>query len=132
VVVLDIYKDIDEIKPIMSTPDFEGRNCYWYFRNYGLYQILDAKIMDKFMSSMWRGIDDVNCSIMDYSTSYHIINGDSESLRPNTILKTLRERMFTYNKESLHHNYKFRVWLQSMELRHAIEGCFSIFMTFIF
>jgi len=50
VVALGIYKNIDEMRPIMSTPDFEGRNCFWYFRNYDLYQILDAQITDQFIS----------------------------------------------------------------------------------
>ena len=48
--ILDIYKEPEEMIYIMKTPDLEGRNCYWYFSNYDLYKILDAKIMDKFMT----------------------------------------------------------------------------------
>ena len=29
--VLDIYHSPEEMVPIMEEPDFEGRNCYWYF-----------------------------------------------------------------------------------------------------
>ena len=48
--ILDIYKDPEEMIHIMEIPDFEGRNCYWYFSNYDLYKVLDAKIMDKFIT----------------------------------------------------------------------------------
>ena len=31
VVILDIYKDPEELHPIMNQPDFEGRDTFWYF-----------------------------------------------------------------------------------------------------
>ena len=88
--------------------------------------------MDKFMSTRWQGINDVNCSFMDYSTSYFILNGDRDSLRANTILSNLWKKMTKYDKAILNHNFKFNIWQKSMELRYAIEGCFTILLTFIF
>ena len=66
--VLKTHNDIYEMFHIMELTDFRGRNCYWYFKNYELYEILDAKIMDKFISTKWDGDTAVNSHWLAYST----------------------------------------------------------------
>ena len=50
---IDIYKDTKDLATLMDNHDLEGRNCWWYFLRYELHEILDVKVMDKFISSKW-------------------------------------------------------------------------------
>jgi hypothetical protein len=47
-----------------------GKDCLYYFHKYGLSQVLDCQIMDKFVVSKWEGNIDVNSSFLDYSTGF--------------------------------------------------------------
>ena len=66
--VLETYSTVEEMYPIMELKDFKGRNSYWFFKHFPLYEILDAKIMDKFIISKWDGDHAVNSPMMEYST----------------------------------------------------------------
>jgi len=129
--VLEIYKDTDEMTPIMRLPDIQGRNCFWFFRNYELFEILDAKIMDKFILSQWIGNDDVNSTIMDYSANYFILT--SVEFKEYKVLSTMYSKgKFNLYKGSLNHSYKFNVYKKNMALRYTIEGVFTMFLTIAF
>ena len=129
--VLEIYKDTDEMTPIMRLPDIQGRNCFWFFRNYELFEILDAKIMDKFVLSQWIGNDNVNSTIMDYSANYFILK--TVEFKEYKVLSTMYSKgKFNLYKGPLNHSYKFSVYKKNMALRYTIEGVFTMFLTIAF
>jgi hypothetical protein len=53
--ILEIYKDPEEMIPLMERLDIDGKDCFWYLEKYEMFKILDSKIMDKFINEKWRG-----------------------------------------------------------------------------
>ena len=47
--IVDVYKDPNEIIILMENQDIDGHNCFFYMQKYNLYNLLDSKIMDKFI-----------------------------------------------------------------------------------
>jgi len=68
--IIDVYKDPNEIIDLMENQDIDGHNCFFYMQRYSLYNILDSKIMDKFIYDKWRGRVEFNATIWDYSSAY--------------------------------------------------------------
>jgi len=68
--VLESFSDIEDLVNLLKLPDFEGRDCFWYFQQFPLFSVLEVKIMDKFIRQKWDGASDVNCSMLSYSASY--------------------------------------------------------------
>ena len=68
--IIDVYKNPNEIIDLMENQDIDGHNCFFYMQKYSLYNILNSKIMDKFIYDKWRGRIEFNASIMDYSSAY--------------------------------------------------------------
>ena len=89
--VLETYKDIEDMVPMMQLPDFEGRDCFWYFQRFSLFNILDVKIMDKYILRQWDGRADVNCSMLHYSAAYCIINNTNNTFITENLLKNLKQ-----------------------------------------
>jgi hypothetical protein len=72
--ILEIYKDPEEMIPLMERLDIDGKDCFWYMEKYEMFEILDSKIMDKFIIEKWRGRQDINCDIFYYSTAFNLLN----------------------------------------------------------
>ena len=53
--ILEIYKEPEEMIPLMERLDIGGKDCFWYLEKYEMFKILDSKIMDKFINEKWRG-----------------------------------------------------------------------------
>jgi hypothetical protein len=64
--ILEIYKEPEEMIPLMERLDIDGYDCFWYMEKYEMFKILDSKIMDKFINEKWRGRQDINCDIFYY------------------------------------------------------------------
>ena len=50
ITTLKVFNDPDEMIPLMEIPDVEGKDIIWYFHKFELFQLLDAKVMDKFIN----------------------------------------------------------------------------------
>ena len=124
--------DLEELEPIIELPDYEGRDCFWYFQNYTLYKVLDVKIMDKFVQNRWEGTADVNCSTLEYSCSWQILFDKHDHFMGDDILSVLYNQIFTLQKGQLNHAYKFHVWIRSMQFRYMMEGLFTFMLTVLF
>ena len=55
VIIIDAFKDTEDIIPMIDQPGIDGRNIIWYFNQYEICQILNTKIMDKFINSKLNG-----------------------------------------------------------------------------
>ena len=130
--ILEIYDEVNDMETILEVPDHEGRNCFWFFLNYDLYKILDCKIIDKYISKKWDGRNDVNCTMLNYSTSYQIYNDQYELFESNELISQILLNMFKLDKSQMNHKYKFDVWKQSMQLRYQLETLFVLFLTIFF
>jgi hypothetical protein len=97
-----------------------------------MYKLLDSKIMDKFIYDKWTGRISFNASIMDYSSSYNILNDIHKLYLDEKLLGKLYQGLFDYKKHEMTHEYKFHVWKNSMALRYAIEFGFTLLMTLYF
>jgi hypothetical protein len=53
--ILEIYKEPEEMIPLMERLDIDGKDSFWYLEKYEMFEILDSKIMDKFINEKWRG-----------------------------------------------------------------------------
>ena len=72
--ILEIYKEPEEMIPLMERLDIDGKDSFWYLEKFEMFEILDSKIMDKFINEKWRGRQDINCGIFYYSTAYTLLN----------------------------------------------------------
>ena len=70
--VLESFES-EDIVTLIVTPDFEGRNCFWYFQKYELFSLLELNVMSKYLNQKWSGDADVNCSMFQYSASYKLL-----------------------------------------------------------
>ena len=130
--IIDVYKDPNEIIDLMENQDIDGHNCFFYMQKYSLYNILDSKIMDKFIYDKWRGRVEFNASIMDYSAAYQLLNDQHKLYLSDKLLDQLYQKLFDFNKQEKTHEYKFHVWKKSMSLRYGIEFVFVLVMTIYF
>jgi hypothetical protein len=130
--IIDVYKDPNEIIDLMENQDIDGHNCFFYMLKYSLYNILDSKIMDKFIYDKWRGRVEFNASIMDYSAAYQLLNDQHKLYLSDKLLDQLYQKLFDFNKQEKTHEYKFHVWKKSMSLRYGIEFVFVLVMTIYF
>ena len=87
--IIDIYIDPREIVILMENQDVDGHDCFYYMQKYSLYNILDSKIMDKFIYDKWRGRVEFNATIFDYSSSYCILNDKHKLFLNDKLLDTL-------------------------------------------
>jgi hypothetical protein len=53
--ILEIYKEPEEMIPLMERLDIDGKDCFWYLEKYEIFKVLDSKIMDKFINEKWLG-----------------------------------------------------------------------------
>jgi hypothetical protein len=130
--IIDVYKDPAEIIKLMENQDIDGHNCFFYMQKYSLYNILDSKIMDKFIYDKWTGRIEFNATLLDYSTPYNLLNDQHKLYQSDKLLDQLYQKLFDYNKQEKTHEYKFHVWKKSMALRYGIEFCFVLLMTLYF
>ena len=54
-IIQEIYKEPEEMIPLMERLDIDGKDSFWYLEKYEMFEILDSKIMDKFINEKWRG-----------------------------------------------------------------------------
>lgn len=130
--ILEIYKEPEEMIPLMERLDIDGKDCFWYMEKYEMFKILDSKIMDKFINEKWRGRQDINCDIFYYSTSYNLLNDQHQIYLTENVFTLLSKHAFKYNKQQKTHRFKFHVWKTSMSLKYMIEFCFTLFLTIFF
>ena len=130
--IIDVYKEPNEIIDMMENQDIDGHNCFFYMQKYSLYHILDSKIMDKFIYDKWRGRVEFNSTIMDYSQAYNLLNEQHKLYQSDKLIDQLYQNVFDFNKQEKTHEYKFHVWKKSMALRYGIEFGFILFMTLFF
>ena len=135
VLVLDTYSNPEDILQLMKLPDYEGRDCFWYFQQYPLFKMLGISVMDKFIQDKWTAQAECNSSILDYSCSQRLLNDDKKEEFVGEfvdIFKALSKQIFTLRKPEIHHAYKFKVWQESMQLRYMMEAVFTVLITLIF
>ena len=96
--ILEIYKEPEEMIPLMERLDIDGNDCFWYLEKYEMFEILDSKIMDKFINEKWRGRQDINCDMFYYSTSYNLLNDPHQIYLTESVFKLLSKHVFQFNK----------------------------------
>lgn len=89
--------------PLMEIPDIEGKDIIWYFYKFELFQLLDAKVMDKFINKKWKGRIETNNSFLDYSLSYNILQNKNEFFTSDKMLTEVKNQMLTFDKSHLTH-----------------------------
>lgn len=72
--VLDMYTDPNKVLRMVEMTDYEGNDMFWYLDEFNLYTLLDRSIMDRIIQRKWNGFYDVNATLLDYSTSYMMVN----------------------------------------------------------
>ena len=94
ILTLDIYDSPRQIESLIEQPDLEGRDCFWYLLKYEMYQVLDTKIFDRYVTHKWDGWLEINSSFLEFSTAYVFLrNRHGTMLRPN-LLHTFQEEIF--------------------------------------
>ena len=116
----------------MESPDIEGRNCFWYLQRFDLFKILDCKIMDKFITEKWNGRVNLNCTLLDYSTSVVLLKDNHSIYLTNQVMQNLFAQIFNKDRSAQTHHTKFHVWRRSMACRYYIESAFTLFLTLFF
>ena len=70
---LEMFNDPDEVMFMIEQTDTEGNDCFWYLDEYNLYNILDSRIMDQVIQKKWNGKQEINSTMLHYSTPYLIM-----------------------------------------------------------
>ena len=78
-------------------------------------------MIDKVIQKKWKGKYELNSSILDYSTSYCLLNDDLKIFETDNVFLEIYYKIFTFDCSLKTHQFKFKVWLDSMELRSIIE-----------
>ena len=60
-----MYIDPLEALRLCEMPDYDGHNVFWYLNKYALYNVLDAKILDRIIQNKWNGQIDINASFAE-------------------------------------------------------------------
>ena len=92
--ILEIYKEPEEMIPLMERLDIDGKDSFWYLEKYEMFEILDSKIMDKFINEKWRGRQDINCDIFYYSTAYTLMNDPHNIYLTESVFRLLSKHAF--------------------------------------
>jgi len=87
--IIDIYNDPDIVTALVEQIDYEGKDCFWYLDEYNLYSILDSRIMERVIENKWHGKNDINASILDYSTAYKLYKDKFGLLTSDRLFKEL-------------------------------------------
>lgn len=106
-------------------PDYMGKNIFWYLDEYELYDLLNSRIMERIIRNKWNGIYDVNALFIDYSTGFVVGQDANKIFASERWLREMRYEMFTLNRNTLVHGFKFNVWKHSMMLRGMIDLIFA-------
>jgi hypothetical protein len=130
--IIDVYKDPHEIIQLMENQDIFGYDCFFYMQRYSLYNILDSKIMDKFIFDKWMGRVEFNSFILDYSTAYNLLNDKHKLYQSDRLIDQLYQDLFDFNRKEKTHEFKYHVWKKSMSMRYGIEFFFVLFLTIYF
>jgi hypothetical protein len=97
-----------------------------------LYNILDSKIMDKFIYDKWTGRVEFNSVMMDYSSAYNLFMDRHKLYQSDRLLDQLYQDLFDFDRREKTHEFKFHVWKKSMSLRYGIEFFFVLILTIFF
>lgn len=131
-ILLEMYIDPDELMFLVSQPDYQGNDCFWFMDKYNLYNILDCRIMDRVISKKWTGKFEVNSAIMDYSTAWTMLKDKNSIFATDLVFFQLDLDMFNFDRGEAMHQLKFNVWLNSMYLRALIDASFAFLITLYF
>lgn len=123
---LNSYQDTEQLLFLIEQTDFNGKNCFWYMNEYALYEILSCRMLDKVILSKWQGKYELNSQIIDNSTSFCLLNDSLGIYATDNVFLELYFKIFTIDRSNKTHQFKFRVWLDSMELRSKIEFLFTL------
>ena len=85
-----MYEDPVKIAPMMEKQDLLGNNSLWYMLNYELYTILDTKLFDRYLTSKWEGWIEVNSSIMEFSSSFQLLQNKHGLMLSEKMVDTLK------------------------------------------
>lgn len=130
--ILQVYKDPDELIPLLEKPDYEGRDCFWYFSKYEMYMVLDAPIMHKFITKKWKGRLTINTSVFECSTPFNMMSDKKGFYHRNWLSTNLFKEICSPSKHDKIHMFKFYSWKRSMMLRNYLDSTIVFFLTIIF
>ena len=129
---LEMYNDPDEVMILVEQTDYEGNDIFWYLDEFDMYSILDCRIMDRVIQKKWAGKYDLNVGILDYSTSYTVLQDKHSLFATDRVFSEIKFEMFTLDRSDRTHQYKFFVWQNSMFLRFYVEATFVVILTIYF
>ena len=89
-------------------------------------------MIDKVIQKKWQGKYDLNSQIIEYSTSFCLLNDTLKIFATDNVFLELYYKLFTIDRSNKTHQFKFRVWLDSMELRSKIEFMFVLVQNIAF
>lgn len=115
--LMDTEEDVKKMVKLLEQNDYDGNDCFWYLDEYDVYEILDTKIMDRVITAKWEGKYNINCGIMDYSTSYTMMQDKYKIFATDRVFSEIKVQMTTTDCRSKTHWFKFKVWQNSMMLR---------------
>lgn len=130
--ILDIYESPEQIIPLAELPDIEGKKCFSYLLEYELYTILDTKLFDRYMIDKWQGWMDLNTSMIEFCTSFMILQNKHDHMRTNKMFGLLLDDIFNFRRPEHTFDCKYYVWKHSMQFRFFAEGAFTLVLTVIF
>lgn len=132
ILTLDIYDSPRQIESLIEQPDLEGRDCFWYLLKYEMYQVLDTKIFDRYVTHKWDGWLEINSSFLEFSTAYVFLrNKHGAMLRPD-LFHAFQEEIFENKKKDRTHQFQLKVWKHSMRYRFLLDTVFTMFLTLFF
>lgn len=116
----------------MKQTDYQGNDAFWYLDEYDLYSILDCRMVDRVIQKKWTGKYELNQTMMDFSTASKILTDKYKLFTKDRLSSELRHEMMNFNLSEKTHQYKFHVWLESMQLRFFMDMVFTICLTLAF
>lgn len=130
--LINSYSDCKVLLFILLQTDFDGKNAFWYFDEFDMYEIMSCQIMDKVILDTWMGHINVNCEVLDYSTSFTVLKDKFMLFTSNNVFNEIKHTMLEYDMREKVHILKFYNWINSKHLRFHIEAIFQILLAFIF
>ena len=73
--------------------------------------------MDRVIQMKWSGKYDINASIADYSTSFTLMKDKHLIFASDRVFTELKLQVLTLDWSDTTHQYKYNVWIHSMDLR---------------
>ena len=103
--MLEMYSDPVQVLILVEQTDYEGNDCFWYLDEFDMYSILDSRIMDRVIDKKWKGKHEVNADVLDFSTSYTMVNDQHELFTNDRIFQEMKLEMFTLDKSDRSHKF---------------------------